>query len=74
MYEGVGRDKRGVPKGVKDPDYLGDGVYCGHDGNGVLVVWLVHPGSLGPDAIALEPQVMSALVRYRQRLSLRGLL
>lgn len=43
--------------------YLGDGVYAGFDGY-QIVIWLEYGGGYGPDAIALEPPVLSELWQY----------
>lgn len=51
-----------------DREYLGDGVYVGHDGWNV-VLWLDEPGAFGPNAIALEPSVVASLDRYLIRLA-----
>ena len=45
--------------------YLGDGVYAGFDGFHI-VLWLDDTGAQGPDAIALEPPVLSALWEYQK--------
>jgi hypothetical protein len=46
-------------------EYIGDGVYASFDG---YQVWL-HLGSHdSPPLIALEPNVMAALVRYAERI------
>lgn len=44
-------------------DYLGDGVYVGHDGYHI-VLWLESTGAYGRDAIALEPAVLRNLEDY----------
>lgn len=51
---------------LHDRDYLGDGVYVGHDGYHI-VLWLESPGAFGPNAIALEPAVLNALRAYENR-------
>lgn len=55
----------------RDPTYLGDGVYAAHDG---CQIWLrtdnadwYHPNPRGVADIALEPDVLVALVRYAKR-------
>lgn len=50
---------------LQDKDYLGDGVYVGHDGYHIIL-WLDDGGPPGRP-IALEPSVMNALDRYRNR-------
>lgn len=50
---------------LKDKEYLGDGVYCGHDGYHIFL-WLGDGGPPGRP-IAMEPQVLEALDRYRKR-------
>lgn len=53
---------------LRDREYLGDGVYAGHDGYHV-VLFLEHGGSaFGPGAIALDHQVRRSLRRYLNRL------
>ncbi len=42
---------------LKDKCYLGDGVYCGHDG---YQIWLVTEGN----KIAIDPYVFKQLVEY----------
>lgn len=52
---------------LQDPDYLGDGVYVGRDG---YHIWLhLQPANPRPasEGIALEPNVLDALDRYRER-------
>lgn len=50
---------------LKDVDYLGDGVYVGHDD---YQLWLLANSHEKPtDMIALEPSVYEALRRYAQR-------
>jgi hypothetical protein len=58
------------PTGLQQEEHLGDGVYVGHDGWQV-VLW-VEGSAYGPGAIALEPGVLQALDRYRQRVGLGG--
>lgn len=55
-------------EGLKDREYLGDGVYVGHD-NFHIVLWLESESAFGPNAIALEPAVMGALQRYIDRVT-----
>lgn len=57
-------------KELRDTEYLGDGVYVGHDGFHV-VLFLRGTGAFGPNAIALEPRVLEALDAYRKRVSER---
>lgn len=47
---------------MKD-DYLGDGVYASFDGYHIILDLRAQ----GSDRIALEPPVMDALIRFRQR-------
>jgi len=42
-------------------EYLGDGVYCGHDG---YQVWLTTGSHENEPLVALEPSVMKKLVSY----------
>lgn len=46
-------------------DYLGDGVYIGHDG---WQIWLRTKRENGWHEIALEPSVLEAFDRYRDAL------
>ncbi len=48
-----------------DKDYLGDGVYVEHDGYNII---LTTERDNGIETIYLEPPVLAALVRYRDRL------
>lgn len=48
----------------RDPQFIGDGVYCGHDGYQVWV-WTSN-GIRDSEAIALEPGVLEQLRRYAQ--------
>lgn len=51
----------------REPDYLGDGVYASFDG---YHLWLQTNNGYGStNSIALEPPVLEALDRYRERLS-----
>lgn len=52
-----------LPEAPHDRDYLGDGVYVGHDG---YQIWL---GTQYGNRIALEPSVMAALLRYAGRIA-----
>ncbi len=46
----------------KDISYLGDGVYCGHDG---YQIWLyTQTGGYDDQAIALDPYVQERLRNY----------
>lgn len=47
-----------------DMDYLGDGVYAGHDG---YQIWLTVGDHNNEPLIALEPSVIDALIRYCAR-------
>jgi hypothetical protein len=49
----------------KDKYYLGDGLYCGHDGYHVWL-WCDRDGTR--HFVALEPHVMTALELYVKRL------
>ena len=52
---------------MRDKQYLGDGVYAQNDG---FHIWLtVEDGIDVQHKIALEPQVLAALDRYRAALS-----
>lgn len=55
---------------LEDQDYLGDGVYVGHDG---YHIWLYLAGDPRPASvgIALEPLVLAALDRYRETVARR---
>lgn len=54
---------------LKDPEYIGDGVYVGHDG---FAIWLYANDHQNPtDRVALEPDVYEALVAYVERLKSR---
>jgi hypothetical protein len=55
---------------LHDQTYLGDGVYAGHDGYHV-VLWLESTGAYGPNAIALEPELIQRLSEYQRRLYAR---
>ena len=48
----------------QDMDYLGDGVYAGHDG---YQVWLTTGSHMNAELVALEPAVLQALVRYAKQ-------
>lgn len=45
----------------QDMAYLGDGVYAGHDG---YQVWLTTGSHMNAELIALDPNVIKALVTY----------
>jgi hypothetical protein len=55
----------GITAGLQDVDYIGDGVYVGHDG---YHVWLRTPRENGIHEIALDQRAFDALVHYRERL------
>lgn len=55
---------------LKAKRYLGDGVYAGWDGLNI-VLWLESESFFGPNHIALEPDVMTALFRYQAALGRR---
>lgn len=48
---------------MRNPEYLGDGVYVGHDG---YQLWL-SVGDHEHPSIALDAAVMAGLIRYFQR-------
>jgi hypothetical protein len=50
-----------------DMDYLGDGVYVGHDG---YQVWLTTGSHHSPELVALDPEVLKALVNYAKRVGI----
>ena len=51
---------------MQDEQYLGDGVYAGHDG---WHIWIwTSDGVTKSKPIALEPAVLDKLVRYRAKL------
>lgn len=56
---------------LQDREYLGDGVYVGHD-NFHLVLWITEPGAFGENAVALAPGTYRAFNDYVARLSKRG--
>lgn len=47
-------------------EYLGDGVYASFDG---YYIWLRTGSHLNPEAIALDPSVFAALLRYQAQLA-----
>ena len=49
---------------MNDPIYLGDAVYASHDG---YQVWLSLNSHDAEPLIALEPNVLKALIQYAQR-------
>ena len=54
--------------GLQDPDYMGDSVYIGHDGYHLILV----TNNGGPEMsnrIAIEPQVLTSIIRYRDRIA-----
>lgn len=54
---------------LKDPQYIGDGVYVGHDG---YHIWLYANHHETPtDKVALEPAVYEQLVAYVENLKER---
>lgn len=59
------------PNDLRDREYLGDGVYAAHDDYHIWL-WL---GDGGPEnrAIALEPNVLNRLEKYRLRIFGSGL-
>lgn len=55
-------------KRFENPDYLGDGVYVGHDS---YQVWVWTSNGVDESApIALEAPVLEALVRYARRIGM----
>ena len=53
--------KRLLEAGIKDADYIGDGVYVGNDG---FQIWLYVADEGGYNRVAIEPVVMEKLIRY----------
>lgn len=52
---------------LRDKQYLGDGVYAGHDG---YQLWLYTDNGYGPtNKIALEPNVLKNMNEYWQRIT-----
>lgn len=45
----------------QEMQYLGDGVYCGHDG---YQIWLTTGSHENPELLAIEPLVIQNLVNY----------
>lgn len=52
---------------MSDMDYLGDGVYAGHDG---IQVWLTVNDHRNEPLVALEPKVLESLIRYAKRVGI----
>lgn len=52
---------------LQDRDYLGDGVYVGHDGQGQVWLWLEGDARPCWVGIALEFEVLAALLRWLER-------
>jgi len=50
-------------------DYLGDGVYVGFDGCQIIMTTGHHERAMADNVIAMEPTVLAALDRYRERLN-----
>lgn len=50
---------------MQDMDYLGDGVYVGHDG---YQLWLTTDSHNNKELIALEPNVIKSLNNYFNRI------
>ncbi len=48
----------------QDLDYMGDGVYIGHDG---YQLWLTTGSHENPELIALDPSVLNNIIRYANR-------
>ena len=56
--------KKLLDAGIKDADYIGDGVYVGNDG---YSVWLyVGDGAGCYNRVALDPGVMTKLIHYNK--------
>lgn len=51
---------------LQNKEYLGDGVYVGHDGYHVII-YLEDEGVYGRNSIALEPSVLIALENYTKK-------
>lgn len=51
-------------------EYLGDGVYADHDGNGVVLT--TENGLCATNTIYLEPEVIVALQAYMEKLRRRN--
>ena len=49
---------------LKDADYIGDGLYVGHDG---YHVWLTAPTTEGHQQVALEPYVLKQFQNWVER-------
>jgi hypothetical protein len=56
------------PQPVAHPDYIGDGVYVGTDGAGIV---MVTQRTMLQHWIYLEPEVLRALVRYANRVGIK---
>jgi len=54
-------------EGMLDPAYIGDSVYVGHDGHNI-VICIHNGGSRVENKIVIEPSVLEALIRYRDRI------
>lgn len=50
---------------MQDMDYLGDGVYVGHDG---YQLWLTTGSHENPELLAIDPSVLKALNKYAARI------
>lgn len=51
---------------LQEPEYLGDGIYAGHDG---YQIWI---GANAPTGtVALEPGVFLALLRYAKKVGFK---
>jgi hypothetical protein len=57
-------------EGMKQKDYLGDGVYVDFDGFGLVLT--AEDGIRATNTIVLEPEVYAALLAYISRLKTRG--
>jgi hypothetical protein len=53
--------------GLRDPDYLGDGVYVAHEG---WQLWLLTERDGRVESIALEPRALLDLIAYAERTKL----
>lgn len=54
-------------KSLDDPQFLGDGLYCGNDG-WLVWVWTSDGLSVTAGPLAFEPETLAALVDYNRRI------
>lgn len=59
-------------EGMHDPDYMGDGVYIGHDQYGETLKIALCDGISITNPIVMEKSVFTALCRYRDRMVEEG--